>query len=53
MGLGPCICSLQRESLLVGVQVAAVGTVQFLEVSEVLAETQKNRITKGRIAEED
>lgn len=41
------------RSLLVGVQVAAVGTVQFLGVSEVLAEMQKNRLTKGRITEED
>lgn len=41
MGLGPCICSLQRAEPAGCVQVTAVGTVQFLGMSEVLAETQE------------
>lgn len=52
-GWGHAYAACRGQSLLVGVQVAAVGTVQFLGVSEVLAETQRSRITKGRITEGD
>lgn len=47
-GWGHAYAACRGLSLLVGVQVDAVGTVQFLGISEVLAETQ-SKIPRGEL----